>query len=75
MEETVRRLERKRDAARDEAERRRQAVLERILQLEGLATPAGDRDIRALERKLEAVQKTLDELLEEVKLLRAGRKE
>jgi RNA polymerase sigma factor (sigma-70 family) len=70
LEEEVRQLERKRSARREEAERRRLDLVERIRQLEDGAVDGTDRDLRALWRSLDAVRRELAELRREVERLR-----
>ena len=66
-------LERKRSAHRDEVERGREAVAERIRRLEGDPLPReSDRPLRSLERKLDAIQRDLAELRREMQRLRSG---
>jgi RNA polymerase sigma factor (sigma-70 family) len=77
LEEEIRLLERKRDRARDETERRREAVTERIHQLENAERPVADQDrsLRRLERKLDSLQGELRDLRQEVdRLSRQSRK-
>ena len=67
-EEEIRQLERARDIARQEADRRREVLLERIYQLEGVApADAPDRGQTALDRKLDAIQRELGELRREMR--------
>ena len=66
-EEAIRQLERVRDIARQEADRRREVLLERIYQLEGIAGDAPDRATKAFERRLDAIQRELSELRRELK--------
>jgi RNA polymerase sigma factor (sigma-70 family) len=75
-EEDIRILERIRATTQTETDRKREAIAERIRQLEGFAEQGGDdRRTRHLERKLDSLQTTLDELSREVRRLRAGKKE
>ena len=75
QEENIRELERKRDAHRDQAERRRETIAERIRRLEGDPLPReSDRSQRGLERKLDAIQRDLAELRRDVQRLRTGKR-
>ncbi|MFO0841943.1 MAG: sigma-70 family RNA polymerase sigma factor [Gemmataceae bacterium] len=74
--ESVRTMEHKRDVARRKAESEQEVLGVLIRQLEGLPEPSGaDRSTRALERRLDTLQSTLDGLLQEVKRLPIGQKE
>jgi hypothetical protein len=76
LEEDVRLLERKRARARETADRRRDALAERIGQLESSEASTGreGRSLRAVERKLDSLQRELRELRGEVQRLRSKRK-
>jgi hypothetical protein len=56
--------------------RRRDALAERVWQLEGLPPAAGgeERSLRSLERKLEALQREVSELRREVQRLQREKK-
>jgi RNA polymerase sigma factor (sigma-70 family) len=75
LEEDLRLLERKRVAAREQAERRREEAAERLRRLEGgTVARRADRSLRVIERRLEAIQSEMAELRREVQRLRLGRK-
>jgi RNA polymerase sigma factor (sigma-70 family) len=76
QEEEVRRQERKRDSAREDAERRREAMADRLRRLEdgGEVAPAPERSLRALEQRLKAIKNEISELREELRRLRSERK-
>ncbi len=75
-EEDLRRLERKRDSARKEAERRREALADRLRRLEdgGEAGPAPERSLRGLERRLKSIESEIAELRQEIRRLRRARR-
>jgi hypothetical protein len=74
VEETIRQLERQRDAMRDVVERRREAAADRLRQLDSGSAPGGsDRALRALERSLKDIQRDLAEVRREVRRLRGER--
>ena len=73
--EDVRRLERKQGTRRDEMERTREAMAERIRLLEsGDATGTPDRSLLPVMQLLKAMQRELSELRKEVERLRADQK-
>jgi RNA polymerase sigma factor (sigma-70 family) len=74
--EGLRRLERKRDSAREEAERRRESLADRLRRLEvgEDAVPRSDRPMRALERRLKAIESEIGELRQEIRRLRTSGK-
>ena len=70
LEEDIRLLERKRDAQRQEWERRKETAAERVRLLEGKSeAPSPDRSLRAVERSLDAIQRELSDLRREVQRL------
>jgi RNA polymerase sigma factor (sigma-70 family) len=75
-EEDLRRLERKRDSARNEAERRREALADRLRSLEdgGEAAPSPERSLRRLERRLKSIENEMAELRQEIRRLRRAGK-
>jgi RNA polymerase sigma factor (sigma-70 family) len=76
QEEERRRLERKRNLAREEAERRREVLADRLRRLEdgGEAAPAPDRSLRTLERRLKSIESEIAELRQEIRRLRRAGK-
>jgi RNA polymerase sigma factor (sigma-70 family) len=76
QEEELHRLQRKRDGARSEVERRREALADRLRRLEDgrEAVPTADRSLRALERRLKSIEGEITERRQEIRRLRRSGK-
>ena len=74
VEETIRQLERKREASRNEAEGYRETAAARLNELEG-GRPAAesDRALRTLQRSLKAIERDLAEIRREIRRPRSDR--